>query len=128
MHRYVSESQGRAESQEKEAHMPETQELQEATEGDDALGKLETTGGYYSETTVRMQKRAAVTFSQDEKVLKLEFLRDNVLFYNKHLMDYKDPMKRGSSGTMVVHSMAWTRTFASIGFSPKGLCVEGLLA
>ena len=74
--------------------MPETQELQEATEVYVALGRLETTGGYYSETTARMQKIAAVTFSQDEKVLKLEFLRDNELFYNTRLMDYKDPMKR----------------------------------
>ena len=43
-------------------------------------------------------KRTVAVLTEVEKLKQTEFLKDNELLYNKRLMDYEDPNKRGLFG------------------------------
>ena len=58
-------------------------------------GKSSREGQHVSEQkAVKRSKKPIVLFSAEEEQKLVDFLRDNKILCNKHLMDYKDRSKR----------------------------------
>ena len=67
-------------------------------------------------------KKPAFLFSPEQKLV--DFLQDNEILYNKHLMDYKDRLKREAVWNKKCEETTWTKMPAKDGFRASAQTLE----
>ena len=69
-------------------------ETQHDSDSSDDTQDTQAAGGTQKGKADKRSKKPAVLFTAEEEQKLVDFLRDNEILYNKHLMDYKDRSKR----------------------------------